>query len=141
MSFYCTGAENVHQAMVEAARKKKEDKPMEKKTYLDGRIDQLKEEMGDLIIRAKEETRTEKEQKHVAAKASADVAGAVDMCARAILKRATGIYGHRIYDLVRDVVISDVKNCSAYKESGGFTQEDVQHAIGKELCKRLGIEV
>lgn len=66
--------------------------------------------------------------------------GAIDMCAAALLKRATDDYGSRIYQVIRDDVIADVKECSAFIESRGVTQGDVALAIGRALCKRLNIE-
>ena len=67
--------------------------------------------------------------------------GALLMCTSSLLKRATDNYASRIYNEIRDDVISDVKECSTYLNSGGFGQRDVQLAIGRALCKRLGIEV
>ena len=79
------------------------------------------------------------EEKIAAVKLQPD--GSIIMCAGALLKRAAGDYGNRIFEVIKDDVIEDVMGCIAYKESGGFTQEDVQLTIGRAICTRIGIEV
>lgn len=69
-----------------------------------------------------------------------DVDPAIDRCAGAVLTRATDDYASRIYEIIKEDVRADVRECVSYVESQGFTQGDVQLAIGRAICKRLGIE-
>ena len=69
-----------------------------------------------------------------------DVNPAIDRCAGAVLKRATDDYASRIYEIIKEDVRADVRECVSYVESRGFTQGDVQLAIGRAICRRLGIE-
>lgn len=69
-----------------------------------------------------------------------DVNPAIDRCAGAVLKRTTDDYASRIYEIIKEDVRADVRECVSYVESQGFTQGDVQLAIGRAICKRIGIE-
>ena len=40
-----------------------------------------------------------------------------------------------------DAVINDVKTCSAWKDDGYYSNDDIRFAIGREFMARLGVEI
>lgn len=50
-------------------------------------------------------------------------------------------YDSRIWNVIKDDVLTDVLECSGIADGEGFTNGDVALAIGRAIAERLGIEV
>ena len=50
-------------------------------------------------------------------------------------------YNSRIWNVIKDDVLTDVLECSNIADGEGFTEGDVALAIGRAIAGRLGIEV
>ncbi len=50
-------------------------------------------------------------------------------------------YARAIGDLILDEVLEDVRTSSSFEANGMWNHDDIDLAIGRVLCKKLGLEV
>lgn len=56
-----------------------------------------------------------------------------------LLSACTNDYTSRIWDVIGENVIADVLECT--EDEDGFTDGDVALALGRAICKRVGVEI
>lgn len=64
----------------------------------------------------------------------------IEMVALELLTACVDDYDRRIWEAIKNDVVSDVLECSGIEAGEGFTQGDVALSIGRILMERLKIE-
>ena len=63
----------------------------------------------------------------------------IETAAKQLLKISTSDYATQIWKNIGIEMVADVLECSAVGE-GRFSDDDVRFAVGRVLCRRLGIK-